>query len=1070
MDVAGDRPFGDAPIEAHPRARSARKIIPLHVAVKGRARLSVSGLKRCERLKAALESRLNALPGIRSVSASTWTGNIVVAFDPELGVERVVRAVETVAARESQRLSAADPPSPSRLLNGDASKIRTLKTPVAARNRSSAATAVSAVVPLSARVRAPMSAPAPSRMIEQPWHALEARRVLEILGSSDRIGLSSSAAQQRLRQYGYNVVSKPQPRSGLSVLIDQFKSLPVGLLGASSVLSLFTGGVVDAAVIMGVVLINACIGYATERGADRAIRSISGTGKMTALVLRDGTVQPVDAAQVAVGDVLKLVPGNFVPADARIIESSDLTIDESALTGESVPVRKTADPLSEASISLADRFNMVYRGTAASGGSGAAVVVGTGKMTEIGKIETLLGETRAPPTPMQRQLEKVGTQLVWLSSAVCGGVLALGLARGFGLIPMIKTSVSLAVAAIPEGLPTVAISTLALGLANMRRQKVLIRRLDAVETLGSVKVICFDKTGTLTLNRMSAVAVQCGNRRYQIADQKLSLDDKVIDPFEQPELMRLIQVLVLCNETKLGRRQGHYQLEGSPTESALISLAIEAGIEPEELRRNFPLLVVNYRTAERRFMTSVHARADGGRLIAVKGSPQEVLALCRWHQNGDQRQALSDADRIAFTRQNEEMAEAGLRVLGVACGLAEGETNGLDNELIWLGMVGMADPVRPAIKKVVADFHRANIDTVMITGDQSATAYSIARQIGLSKGQPIKVLDSAHLAKLEPNVLAALAKQTHVFARVSPADKLHIVRAFQEGGQVVAMTGDGINDGPALKAADIGVAMGRGASEVAHDVSDVILEDNELSTMVAAVRQGRTIYGNIRKAIRFLLSSNPSEVLTVLVGTSIGAGQPLTAMQLLWINLMTDVFPALALALEPPEPDIMRMAPRDPLEPIVTLADFGTLGRQAAVISAGSLSAYGYGLSRYGPGRQASTMAFSSLITAQLMHAITSRSQTHSIFSKEKLAPNKYLQVALLASFGVQILATLAPPLRGLLGLVPISLGDGLVTAAGGLVPFLVNEAMKHSPSVVRPERGGRPTSEHRSEIRVRAP
>jgi Ca2+-transporting ATPase len=500
-----------------------------------------------------------------------------------------------------------------------------------------------------------------------------------------------------------------------------------------------------------------------------------------------------------------------------------------------------------------------------------------------------------------------------------------------------------------------------------------------------------------------------------------------------------------------------------------MGLAIEAGIEPEALRGSHPLLSVNYRTAERRFMTSVHAGADGRRLIAVKGSPHDVLALCRWRQDGDGRQAISDADRISFSKQNDEMAKQGLRVLGIACRLAEGENNNLDQDLIWLGMVGMADPVRPAIKKVVADFHRANIGTVMITGDQSATAYSIASQIGLSEGQPIKVLDSTHLGKLDPKMLAALAKQTHVFSRVSPADKLHIVRAFQDSGQVIAMTGDGINDGPALKAADIGVAMGRGASDVAHDVSDVILEDNQLSTMVAAVRQGRTIYSNIRKAISFLLSSNPSEVLTVLVGTGIGAGQPLTAMQLLWINLLTDIFPALALALEPPERDIMNVPPRDPLEPMLSMADFRTLGREATVISSGSLGAYAYGLSRYGPGRQASTMAFSSLITAQLLHAITSRSRTQSIFSREKLAPNKYLSGALLGSFGMQLLAILAPPLSGLLGLAPIGLGDAVVTALGGLLPFLVNEASKHSGVTVR-RSGGRSVPERGSKMEVTTP
>lgn len=1034
----------------------------IHTAVPGRARYRVDGLYRSEALKQYLEARLSSCAGIHRVAANPMTGNILVSFSPANSAATVASLIATVLAEFHGRDGSRENSSGS----------VTALHPAAGGNGPSSARW--APQQAAAAHREGLAVPVPSRPDGhdgQPWHLREGAAVLAALQTSGTEGLSQAAAEERLRRYGPNVLPETMPRSDWEILLDQFNSLPVALLGAAAGVALLTGGLVDALVILGVVAMNATIGYFTESQSERTLQSLKHLARPTALVLRDGKPVEVSADTVVVGDLLVLKPGSYVAADARLIAAHRLSVDESTLTGESLPVVKTAEPLTNAALPLADRVNMVYRGTLVTGGQGLAVVVATGHETEIGQIQLLAGEARTPETPMERQLHHLGTRLVLLGSAVCGAVFVIGLLRGYGFLPMLQAAISLAVAAVPEGLPTVATTTLALGVRTMRRHRVLVRSLDAVEALGCVQTVCLDKTGTLTLNRMSVVALHTGMRRIRLTEDGFAIGEMPIDPLACVELTRLVQICALCSETELVRQGDRYVLRGSPTENALVEAAIRAGVDVVQLREHFPTVKVDLRAENRNFVRTLHRSLSGGTgmpappfLVAVKGSPAEVLALCRWHLVEGRQVPLTDDDRFLLETENERMAGEALRVLGVAYAErdSEGEQSD-DGPLTWLGLIGMVDPIRTGVQGVIRAFHQAGITTVMITGDQSPTAYAIGKELNLSGNGELEILDSTHLAQLDPAVLTALAQKVHVFARVSPAPKLQIVQALQRAGQVVAMTGDGINDGPALKAADIGIAMGHAGTDVAREVADVVLEDDDLETMIVAIRQGRTIYHNMRKSLRFLLTTNLSELIVTCTALAAGLGQPLNPMQLLWINLISDVAPGLALALEPPEPEVMHQPPRDPSAAFLQAEEVRRIVFESAMLSAGALGAYGYGLWQGGAGARAGSLAFLSLTSGQLLHALTARSETHSVFNADRLPPNPYLTAALGGSFALQTLTLLLPGLRTLLGMTPISVTDAMVVAASVLLPFTVNELTKNHGS------SRRESAEHDAEPRRRA-
>jgi P-type Ca2+ transporter type 2C len=871
------------------------------------------------------------------------------------------------------------------------------------------------------------------------------------LGSSRR-GLSGQAAAERLDSSGPNRLPEREARSPFTILLDQFDSMPTALLIAAAGISIVTGAIADAIAIGGVLAINAVIGFFTESESENAIRSLQSIVRPSVAVIRDGNLQQVPSERVVPGDIIALKAGTYVGADARLIETEHLTVDESALTGESLPVAKNPEALSDEALALADRSNMVYMGTRVTGGQGRAMVVATGPSTELGLILKLTGETESPETPMERQLALVGRQLVMACSGVCGVILGIGLLRGYGLVEMLQTAISLAVASVPEGLPAVAATTLALGVRKMRRHGVIIRKLEAVETLGCVQTICLDKTGTLTLNRMEVVLVVCGARRLELGGDTFLEGGLPFRASSDAAMRKLAEICVLCSETEIERRAAQYAFNGSSTENALVQMAFRSGIDPIAVRLQYPATRMIGRSEDRNFMCTVHevvhnetGSFQGRQLVAVKGSPSEVLEMCRWQISGNRRVPLTEEHRSGMRAENDEMARAALRVLGVAYRELKTVARGarLEQDLVWLGLVAMVDPIRGGVRETIREFHRAGIDTVMITGDQRETASAVGTTLALNRNGPMKVFENSRLADLGEFSGQEISEHAQVFARVSPASKLQIVQALQRTGKVVAMTGDGINDSPALKSADIGIAMGSTGTDAARAVADVVLENDDLQTMLVAIGEGRTIYRNIRKSLHFLLATNFSEIIVMFVAIAAGLGRPLNAMQLLWINLISDVFPGLALALEAPEPDVMSEAPRDPKEPVLKGSDFGRIAAESAALSCGALAVYGYGLSRYGTGARASTLAFTSLTSGQLLHAASCRSQSHSVFSPGMLPHNNYLTAALAGSYGMQAFAFLIPGLRNLLGLTPFSAADAMIIAAGAVAPFVVNEATK---------------------------
>lgn len=1015
----------------------------VHTSVKGRARYKVEGLYRSESLRQQIELQLAQQSWILSVTINTLTGSVLVLFDSQNGnhasaiASLLKSAVEHTHSGPVQAQERLDPGEPQ----GTGTKLSARVRAVASPPRTPAGKEVQSVRAVRKEVANAEDQP------EDAWHCLSKNDVLQRWGTSAKEGLSEEAARLLYIQYGPNILPESVPRSGWSMFIDQFKSLPVALLGVAAGISLATGGIADAIVISAVVVTNASIGYYTESQSEKIIHGLKSLVQPTSTVIRGGVLTTIDAKEVVPGDLLVLRPGSYVAADARLIEAKYLSIDESALTGESMPSMKTTDELPEPDMPLGDRSNMVYMGTLVMGGQGLAVAVATGRFTEVGKIQTMVGDARPPDTPLERQMDHLGVQLVIITCSVCGIVFIVGLLRGYGFLQMLKTSIALAVAAVPEGLPTVATTTLALGIKRMRGMNVLIRHLDAVETLGSVETICLDKTGTITMNKMTVVQMHAGLRRLDVVDGKITAEGKSINPYTNEDVLRLLHLSVLCNESMVSGQEGDFVVEGSSTENALVNLALNSGVDVNSLRAQHPIVKLNHRSEDRHYMSTVHRSNDQQRLMALKGSPSDVLTLCKWYVRDGRQLELDDNARAVFEEDNERMAGEALRVLAVAYAVTNGDTLRSDEiiqqGLIWVGLVGMADVVRRGVKDLISTFHRAGIDTVMITGDQSPTAYAIGKELNLSKGEELEILDSTNLNQLEPEVLRALAGRVHVFARVSPANKLQIVQALQSAGKIIGMTGDGINDGPALKAADIGIALGHTGTDVAREVADVVLQDDNLETMIVAISQGRTVYNNLRKSVRYMLSKNASEIMIMFTSLAAGMGQPFNVMQLLWINMISDIFPGIALAQEPPEPDVLLRPPRSPEEQLINPSDYKRLLFEASTISAGTLAAYGYGVLRYGQGPQASTMAFTNFVTAGLLHAISHRSETHSIFDADRLEPNNYLTVALVGSLGVQSLTLFVPGLRSFLGMGPLTPFDLAVSIGTAVAPLLINEATK---------------------------
>ena len=828
------------------------------------------------------------------------------------------------------------------------------------------------------------------------WHALEAGRVASLLGSDLERGITPTEAQRRRGRVGPNRVSEARPTPLWRLALDQFRSLVVLLLLAAAVLAALVGETTESLAILAVLILNAAIGFGTEWRARRSLERLRALTVPQALVRRDGGVQRVAAETLVPGDLVVLEAGSQVPADARLARSTALRVNEAALTGESAPVEKDAAVRLDPATPLAERATMVYLGTVVLAGSGLAVVTATGIATELGRIGQLVALAGERATPLERQVEGLARQLVGLALAVCAVVAVAGVLHGQPLGLMVETAITLAIAAIPEGLPAVVAVALAAGLWRLARAGALVRRLPAVEALGSTTVICADKTGTMTENRMTVARVVLDGRR-------IAVDGPMVFPAD-PDLLRLFTVAALASDASLERRGDEVIGHGDPTETALLVTALKVGLDPALLTRQWPRRHELPFASETRLMATFNEAPDGGRVLLVKGAPAAVL----------ERSRLTEAERSRLLESNRALAGDGFRVLAVAW-RPEGWPDGWRVEdLTFLGFVGLEDPVRPGVREAIAHCRAAGIRTIMLTGDQRSTAEAVGRQLGL-----------------EPAVIRS---------RVSPEDKLELVRALQVEGEVVAMTGDGVNDAPALVRADVGVAMGRHGTDVAREAADIVLTDDDFTTIVRAVGEGRVIHANLRKVIRFLFSCNLSEILTIFVAVVAGLPSPLLPLQILWINLVTDILPAMALIRDPAEPDVMQRPPRDPREGLVPRPLGARMLVEGALLAAGVLSGYAWMVAREGAGPPASTVAFLAVVLIQPLQALHCRSE-HAAWWR--LPANPLVGISLAVLVAVQWGAITWPPLARLLGTVPLGLEGWLVAAVAVLWPVALLEGVK---------------------------
>jgi Ca2+-transporting ATPase len=854
----------------------------------------------------------------------------------------------------------------------------------------------------------------------QAWHALPAPEVAERLGTDAQQGLTPDEARRRFLRVGPNRVAD-QPETPLWRLwIDQFRSLVVLLLLLAAVVAALLGERADALAILAALVLNAAIGFGTEWHARRSLARLRALAVPEALVRRDGRLVRLPAADLVPGDLVVLESGAQVPADVRLVGTAGFRLMEAALTGESDPVDKDAGARLAPDTPLAERRTMAYLGTTAVAGSGLGLVTATGVATELGRIGQLVALAGERTTPLERQVEGLGRRLIGLAMAVCGVVGLAGILQGEPIGLMLETAISLAVAAIPEGLPAVTAVALAAGMWRLARASALVRRLPAVETLGSTTVICADKTGTMTENRMTATHLYLEGRTIHVAGAgppaagAFRENGVVLDPRTDAHLTQILTVAALANNASVEASPGGPVLHGDPTEAALLVAALKAGLDPGALARAWPRRREIPFDPATRLMATFHETSEGARAVCAKGAPGVVLEHSTRRQAGAAVLPLGEAERGALLEANRRLADEGLRVLAVAWQPDGWPVDGRLGGLTFLGFVGLEDPMRPGVKEAIDRCAEAGIRTIMLTGDQRSTAEAVGRALGLA-----------------PEAIRS---------RVTPEGKLELVRALQAEGEVVAMTGDGVNDAPALARADIGVAMGRHGTDVAREAADLVLVDDNFATIVGAVREGRVIYANLRKVIHFLFSCNLSEILTIFVAIVLGLPSPLLPLQILWINLVTDILPAVALIRDPAEPDIMRRPPRDPREPLVTWRFGARMLAEGTLLAAGVLSAYFWTVWREGPGMHANTVAFVSVVLIHPLQAMSCRSERHGWW---RLPPNGLAWLSLVTLAGVQWIAVSWTPLAHILHTAPLAAADWLLMTAAVLWPVLLMEAIK---------------------------
>ena len=867
------------------------------------------------------------------------------------------------------------------------------------------------------------------------WHTLTGEEALIQLRSDSVHGLRGSEARSRLQEIGLNALQEANKTSWWSIFFSQFQDFMVLVLVGATIVSFFLGEVGDAITIVAIVVMNAILGFVQEYRAEQSVETLKALTAPEARVIREGQLITVAAEDLVPGDILILEAGDRVSADCRLVTVTDLQTDESPLTGESHAVTKNTEPLPRPDIPVADRRNMVYMGTAVARGRGIALVVETGMRTEMGNIANLIRHAVEDQTPLQKRLDHLGKILVYLSLLIVGVVVVTGLFRGEPLYQMFLTGVSLAVAAIPEGLPAIVTIALALGVQRMIKAHAIVRRLPAVETLGCTTVICTDKTGTLTKNQMTVTKIWADN---EFVDLDHDLPGAIND---SSTVLKLLGASVFCNNARIdaGDPYNPVKVKGDPTEIALLWGAISCGLNPEHLLRE----EVRYQEipfeSDRQRMAVMTVDGHMHHTIYVKGAPDVVLDLCRYTEDRGKLVPLTRALREKIRSINEDMADRALRVLAVAYRMASGNEpkEHWEKDLILLGLIGMMDPPRPEAIQAVRDADRAGVRTVMITGDHPNTARAIGEAMGMSVGSR-EILTGPELDTLTDTDLAQKVTTIRIFARVSPPHKLRVVQAWKSRGEIVAMTGDGVNDAPALKEADIGVAMGKTGTDVSKEAAAMLLTDDNFATIVRAIEEGRAIYDNIRKFIRYLLSCNVGEVLVMFLAAFLGLPLPLLPIQILFVNLVTDGLPAMALGVDPPGPGVMDRPPRPPQESIFARGLGQKIGFRGFLIGLSTLLVFIWSLQAWGMGlREARTMALATLILSQLFHVFDARAEDRS-FLEVGLFSNLWAVGAVVSSIVMLLAVIYFPGLRELFKTDPLGVLDWvLVVLASGFVQLL---------------------------------
>ncbi len=879
------------------------------------------------------------------------------------------------------------------------------------------------------------------------FHAEPLERVWQILDCSPE-GLSSGDVEKRRTAYGPNRLPAPPKRSPVMRFLAQFNNVLIYVLLAAAVVTALLADWVDAGVILGVVVINAIIGFIQEGKAEKAVDAIRDTLTHEAVVTRDGRKQSVPVEDLVPGDIVFLQSGDKVPADLRLFASKDLRIEEAPLTGESVPVDKSIEPVGP-DASLGDRTSMAYSGTLVSFGQGRGVVAETGEHTEIGKVSTLLAGVETLKTRLTIQMDEFSK---WLTGAIlilAGGTLAFGLAlRDYTFTELFFACVALAVAAIPEGLPAIITITLALGVQRMASHKAIIRRLPGVETLGSVSIICSDKTGTLTRNEMTVTTVIR-------ADAELRVDgvgyepqgnffhaDKQIDTAADASLQELARAALLCNDASLERQEGRWLVQGDPTDGALIAFALKAGIDENDCLKEYPRIDMIPFESEYKFMATLHSRSDGDNIVYLKGAPERVLDMCAAEHRADGDRQI---DRRFWNDQVERIAQLGQRTLAVAAAVMPGKDSvnreDVSGGLTLLGLLGLIDPPRDEAVAAVESCKTAGIKVKMITGDHALTAAAIGRQIGLDVSS--KAVSGQELESMDEETLQFYAQRSNIFARVSPEHKLRLVTALQASDHITAMTGDGINDAPALKRADVGVAMGLKGTEAAKEAAEMVLADDNFASIVHAVEEGRTVYDNIRKTLGFILPTNGAQAGIIIASVMMGIALPITPLQILWINMVTAVTLGLSLAFEPAEGDVMRRPPRSPNEPLLNQFLSWRIVFVSAILVMGTLGLFLWDRYQGETLEMARTTAVNTLIFFQIFYLFNARYLKAPVLTRAGLLGSPAVLIAVASIIFLQLIFTYLPPAQGVFGTAAIPPGDWLRIISFTFVVFVLVEIEK---------------------------